>query len=148
MLRSAGVHEPQRPFWLRTHRTLAGCGRVRVLGQVALGELLGPLAQRLVGVAPALAGGEPGDHPVDPLALLGAGELGRDEHHDALTVPVRGHRAPTALAAPDLDDRFAYARGEATAGIGNQGERTHVGNRSSADPTPTARANFTITGAR
>jgi hypothetical protein len=24
IVRSAGVHEPQRPFWLLTHRTLAG----------------------------------------------------------------------------------------------------------------------------
>ena len=24
MVRSAGVQEPQRPFWLRTQRTLAG----------------------------------------------------------------------------------------------------------------------------
>ena len=52
MLWSAGVHEPQRPFWLRTHRTLGRPGRLRVLAQVALGQPLGPLVERLVGVCP------------------------------------------------------------------------------------------------
>ena len=42
--------------------------------------------------------------------LLGAGELGRDEHDDPLAVAVRGHRAAPALAAPHLDDRLARPR--------------------------------------
>ena len=129
MVRSAGVQEPQRPFWLRTHRTLAGRRGRGMLGQVALGQPLGPLEEGLVGVAAALAGGEPGDHPVDPLALLGPGELGRDQHDDPLAVAVGGHRASPALAAPDLDDRLACARRAAlTRAAWHRGDRTHVGN--------------------
>ena len=54
-----------------------------------------------------LAGGEPGEHPLDPLGLLGAGEAVGDEHDHALPIAVRGHRPTPALAAPHFDDRLA-----------------------------------------
>src|SRR6266545_4460304 len=85
MVRSAGVQEPQRPFWLRTQRTLTGR------------DAFGTPAALLTGV-------EALQHPVDPLALLGPRELRRDEHHDPLAVAVRGHGPPAALAAPHLNN--------------------------------------------
>ena len=53
-----------------------------------------------------LAGGQPGEHALDPLGFLGAGETVRDEHDHALTVAIRGHRPAPALAAPHFDDRL------------------------------------------
>ena len=105
---SAGVHEPQRPFWLVTQRTLAGMAARGVIGQVPGDQPARPGLQLVVGAAePLLAGGEAGQHPLDPLGLLGAGELVRDEHDDPLAVPVCGHRPTPALAAPHFDDRLA-----------------------------------------
>jgi hypothetical protein len=79
-----------------------------VLGQIAGGQPPGPHQQLVVGAADAfLAGGQPGQHPLDPLGLLGPGEPVRDEHHDPLAVPVCGHRPAAALAAPHFHDRLA-----------------------------------------
>lgn len=115
---------------------------MRMLGQEALGQLLRALVEGLVRVPLPLAGGEPGDHLVDPLALLGSGELRRDEHDHALTIPVRGDGAPAARTAPYLDDGLAHAGGQAT-GLRALGEVTHVRNVAGRALVP-ARANFTI----
>ncbi|GLW29705.1 hypothetical protein Areg01_26450 [Actinoplanes regularis] len=56
-----------------------------------------------------LPGGEPGEHPLDPLGLLGAREPVRDEHDHALSVAVRGHRPAPTLTAPHFHDRLAHA---------------------------------------
>ena len=120
---------------------------MRMLGQEPLGQLLRALVEGLVRVPLPLAGGEPGDHLVDPLALLSSGELGRYEHDHALTVPVRGDGAPATRTAPHLDDGLAHVGGQAT-GLRALGEVTHVRNVAGPALVP-ARANFTImTGAR
>ena len=108
MVRSAGVHEPQRPFWLVTQRTLAGTairpcsGRYRSISRRARSS--SSSSERPDAL---LAGGQPGEHPVDPLALLGPGELVGDEHDDPLAVAIGGHRPAPALTAPYFDDRLA-----------------------------------------
>ena len=87
-------------------------GRVAVVGEVEVDqpEGAGRASSSSERAEPALAGGEPGEHPVDPLALLGPGELVRDQHHDPLAVAVGGHRASPALTAPYLDDRLPRRR--------------------------------------
>ena len=82
-----------------------------MLGQVTLGQAQRPLVQGVIGVAAPLARGQPGDHPVDPLALLGAGELGRNEHNDPFAVPICRDGPPPPATAPDFYGRLAYARG-------------------------------------
>src|SRR2546430_358170 len=90
----------------------------RVLGEVAGDQALRAAGQLGVGTPGALVPRRQAlQHPVDPFALLGAGELARDEDHDALAVAVGGHRAAPALAAPHFDygpagsghDRAAHA---------------------------------------
>ena len=56
-----------------------------------------------------LAGGEPGEHALDPLGLFGPREPVGDQNDDALAVAVRGHRPSPALAAPHFHDRLARA---------------------------------------
>ena len=115
---------------------------MRMLGQEALSELLRPLGQRLVGVALALPSREPGHHLVDPLALLGSGELSRDENDDTFAVPICGHGAPPPRAAPDLNEGLTYARGEAPR-FWPRREVTHVGKVARCALVP-ARANLSI----
>ena len=80
---------------------------MRMLGQESLGQLLRALVEGLVRVPLPLAGREPGDHLVDPLAFLGSGELGRDENYHPFPVPVGGDRPATARTTAYLYDRFA-----------------------------------------
>jgi hypothetical protein len=82
--------------------------RLGTAAQVALRELGGAPTERLVtGAAPAVLLREPGEHPLDPVLLLGRAELRRDAHHGHPAVPVGGHRPPTPPAAADLDRRLA-----------------------------------------
>ena len=86
-----------------------------MISEVALRQPYGPLEQRLVRVLTALPGRQPGDHPVHPLALLGPGELRRDQDDDPLAVPVRGDRTAALGAAPYLDRRLSQVGGHAVA---------------------------------
>jgi hypothetical protein len=81
---------------------------VGVIGQVPCGQPARPDRQLVVGALdPLLAGGQAGQHALDPLGLLGAGEPVRDEDDDPFAVPVCGHRPAPALAAPHFHDRLA-----------------------------------------
>ena len=107
MVASSGVQEPQRPFWLATQRTLAGLVTATVVGEVAGGQAKG--TDRELGIrplGPTVASRETIKHLVDPLALLGAGELVGDEHDDAAAVTIGGHRRQAALAASHFHIRL------------------------------------------
>ena len=126
MLRSAGVHEPQRRCWLSTQRTLAGSAspsRCAADSAARPGHQLAVAAERPA--AALLAGLQLGDHLRHPAALLGRAERGRDEDDGAALLAVGGDRAPAPGAAPDLDD---IADGVAVGGRGGVGSRSgHAG---------------------
>ena len=90
-----------------------------MIGEVALGQAYGPLVESIIGVLATLARNQPGDHPVDPLALLGPRELGRDKHHHSLAVAVRGDRTASAGTAPYLDGQAPDVSTDTVAVIGN-----------------------------
>jgi 8-oxo-dGTP pyrophosphatase MutT (NUDIX family) len=72
--------------------------------EVPVGERPRAGEQLLVGGSPAAFGLlEPGQHRVDPLPLLGAGQGRRDHHHDPVAVAVGRDRTAPALRAPYLD---------------------------------------------
>ena len=103
MVRSTGVHEPQRLPWFATQRTLAGLARP---ASQAPGQLAGPGQQVTVAGAqlPVLLG-QPLEHHGHPLPLLGPAHPGRDQHHGAVAVAVGGHGPAPARRPPYLDLR-------------------------------------------
>ena len=84
-----------------------------VLGEtveVPAAELGGPALQAgVTGTSTLLGPLEAGHHGGDPLLLLGAGEPGRDEHHDLVVLAVGRDRAATFPRASHLDDRGGAA---------------------------------------
>jgi hypothetical protein len=78
-----------------------------VIGEEPGGEAPRASGQLVVATLDALfPGGQPGEHPLDPLHLLRAGEAVGDEHHDPFAVTVGGNRSAPALATPHFDDRL------------------------------------------
>src|SRR5439155_19755814 len=72
---------------------------------------------------------------VDPLALLGAGELARDENDHPFPVAVGGHRTAAALTASHLDNGLAAGRHDRPGSRKSSGIR-HVGTVTGSGPLP------------
>jgi hypothetical protein len=77
-------------------------------------EFAGPAHQGGIGGSPPLgaagSGIESGHHLGHPLRLLGAGEPGGNQHHDALPVAIGRHCAAATRTASNLDLRHGANR--------------------------------------
>ena len=140
MLRSAGVQEPHRLFWLPAQATLAGCAEP---AEVAAGEIPGPgragRRRRAGAGGPARRAGPACGAPT-PAPRRGVKRAGIRTTVRSPS-PVRGHGAQAPPTAPDVDVRRQGGHGH-----GSHGDKVPPGNRNllstRADARQRRRAGF------
>src|SRR2546430_16908508 len=100
IVRSAGVHEPQRPFWLPTHRTLAGRAAAGYSARYRSARRLARVpSSASVRRGPPRRAAPPPPHPPPPPPPSAPGDRPREGSADPPPPPPPGHPPPPVAAA-------------------------------------------------